>query len=80
MDYESMRAMADSLITDFSNGQKAVLLKGEKEKDATGRTTVKFREVDNGLQITMTKKEEKLGKAVRAFLVQLNILIKMEEK
>lgn len=61
MDYESMRAIADSLITDFSKGQKAVLLKGEKEKDATGRTTVKFREVDDGLAVMTAYSEEAIA-------------------
>ena len=33
MDYQAMRNIADSLITEFSNGEPATLLKGEKVKD-----------------------------------------------
>lgn len=61
MDYQSLRSVADSLINDFSNGQNAVLLKGEKEKDSTGRTTVKFREVDNGLAVMTSYSEEAIA-------------------
>ncbi len=61
MDYVSLRTTADSLITDFSNGQKAVLLKGEKEKDSTGRTIVHFREVDDGLAVMTNYSEEAIA-------------------
>ena len=63
MDYAALRSVADSLITDFSNGQKAVLLKGEKIKDqTTGRITVNFREVD-GLAVMTNYAEETIAKS-----------------
>ncbi len=57
MDYSALRSVADSLITDFSNGQSAVLLKGEKTDK--GRTV--FREVDNGLAVMTSYSEEAIA-------------------
>ena len=62
MDYVSLRSTADSLINDFSDEQKAVLLKGEKVKDPrTGRITVTFREVDGGLAVMTNYSEETIA-------------------
>lgn len=59
MDYGALRSVADSLITDFSNGQSAILLKGEKVKDpVSGRQTVHFREVPGGLAVMTNYSEE----------------------
>lgn len=57
MDYQSLRSTADSLIMDFSNGQSAVLLKGEKITE-NGRTRTNFREVDDGLAVMTSYAEE----------------------
>lgn len=58
MDYAAMRSVADSLISGFSNGQTAVLLKGEKTKNAsTGKIARTYREVTGGLAV-MTRYEE----------------------
>lgn len=47
MDWADFRDTADELIDEFSNGQSATLLKGEKEKDPkTGKVTVTFREAE----------------------------------
>ena len=59
MDYQSLRSVADSLITDFSNGQSAVLLKGEKTP--TGRTT--YREVPGGLAVMTSYSEEVISQS-----------------
>lgn len=62
MDYVALRSVADSLITDFSNGQKVTLLKGEKVKDPrTGKVTVTFREVDDGLAVMTNYSEETIA-------------------
>ncbi len=62
MDYSALRAVADSLITDFSNGQTAILLKGEEVKDAkTGKKTVSFREVTGGLAVRTNYSEETIA-------------------
>lgn len=59
MDYSALRSVADSLITDFSNGQSAILLKGEKVKDpVSGRQVVHFREVPGGLAVMTNYSEE----------------------
>ena len=59
MDYSALRSVADSLITDFSNGQSAILLKGEKVKDpVSGRQVVQFREVPGGLAVMTNYSEE----------------------
>lgn len=57
MDYQSLRTTADSLITDFSNGQSAILLKGEKTP--TGRTT--YREVPGGRAVMTSYSEEAIA-------------------
>ena len=62
MDYVSLRSTADSLINNFSNEQKTVLLKGEKVKDPrTGKITVTFREVDGGLAVMTNYSEETIA-------------------
>ena len=62
MDYVSLRSVADTLINDFSNGQTASLLKGEKKKDPkTGKITVSFREVENGLAVMTNYSEETIA-------------------
>ena len=59
MDYEALRNVADSLIDEFSNGQSAVLLKGEKTTDPkTGRMTKTFREVSEDARAVMTSYSE----------------------
>lgn len=62
MDYASLRSVADTLINDFSNGQTASLLKGEKIKDPkTGKITVTFREVEGGLAVMTNYSEETIA-------------------
>lgn len=64
MDYEALRNVADSLITDFSGGQTAVLLKGEKKTDPkTGKVIKSWREVDDGLAVMTSYSEEAIGKS-----------------
>lgn len=64
MDYEVLRNVADSLITDFSNGQNAVLLKGVKASDPkTGKVTKTFREVDGGLAVMTSYSEETIAQS-----------------
>lgn len=59
MDYASLRQTADSLIDNFSNNQKAVLLKGEKIKDPeTGRIFYNYREVSSDARAVMTSYSE----------------------
>ncbi len=61
MDYAALRQVADSLTRDFSNGQKTILLKGEKTKDQkTGKVTVSFREVE-GLGVMTNYAEETIA-------------------
>lgn len=62
MDYSALRSVADSLITDFSDGQSAVLLKGEKVTE-NGRTRVNFREVDDGLAVMTSYAEEVIAQS-----------------
>ena len=62
MDYASLRTVADSLITDFSNGQIAILLKGEKQKEPkSGKVTVTFREVPGGRAVMTNYSEETIA-------------------
>lgn len=64
MDYAAMRSVADSLISGFSNGQAAVLLKGEKSKDtATGKITRTYREITGGLAVMTRYEEEAIAKS-----------------
>lgn len=59
MDYASLRQTADGLIDNFSNNQKAVLLKGEKIKDPeTGRISYNYREVSSDARAVMTSYSE----------------------
>ena len=59
MDYNALRNVADSLIDSFSNGQTALLLKGEKLKDPkTGKITKSFREVSADARAVMTSYSE----------------------
>lgn len=59
MDYTALRSVADSLIDTFSNGQTAILLKGEKTKDSsTGRISKSFREVEGASRAVMTSYSE----------------------
>lgn len=62
MDYEALRSISDSLITDFSNGQTAILLKSEETKDPkTGKKSVSFREVTGGLAVMTNYSEETIA-------------------
>lgn len=64
MDYAAMRSVADSLISGFSNGQSAVLLKSEKSKDtATGKITRSYREITGGLAVMTRYEEEAIAKS-----------------
>lgn len=64
MDYAALRSVADSLIADFSNGQTAILLKGEKVKDpATGKITKTYREVTGGLAVKTNYSEEVIAQS-----------------
>lgn len=64
MDYSALRSVADSLITEFSNGQTATLLKGVKKADPkTGKITKTFREVDGGLAVMTNYSEETIAKS-----------------
>lgn len=59
MDYTSLRSVADSLIDSFSNGQTAVLLKGEKVKDSsTGRISKSFRKIEGSSRAVMISYSE----------------------
>ena len=59
MDYASLRQVADGLIDNFSNGQTAVLLKGEEIKDpATGKISKTYREVSADARAVMTSYSE----------------------
>ena len=59
MDYAALRAVADNLIDSFSNGQKAVLLKGVKATDPkTGKVAKTFREVSTDARAVMTSYSE----------------------
>lgn len=59
MDYTALRSVSDSLINEFSNGQAAILLKGEKVKDPeTGRVSKSFREVEGDSKAVMTSYSE----------------------
>lgn len=61
MDYEALRRVADGLIDNFSNKQKAVLLKGEKVKDpATGKITYNYKEVAEDARAVMTSYSEEV--------------------
>ena len=62
MDYTSLRAVADSLITDFSNGQSAILLKGEEIRDPkTGKITKNLIEAESGLAVMTNYSEEAIA-------------------
>ena len=64
MDYSVLRTVTDSLINSFSNGQSAVLLKGEKKTDPkTGKITKTFREVDGGLAVMTSYSEETIAQS-----------------
>lgn len=64
MDYQAMRNLADSLITEFSNGEPATLLKGEKVKDQqTGAIKKTFREVPNGLAVMTSYSEKEIAES-----------------
>lgn len=59
-----MRQVADTLINSFSNGQTAVLLKGEKTKDSsTGKITRSYREITGGLAVMTRYEEEAIAKS-----------------
>lgn len=59
MDWSDMRETADELIDEFSNGQTAVLLKGEKTKDSkTGKITITFREAEGDSRAVMVNYSE----------------------
>lgn len=59
MDWSEFRETADELIDDFSNGQTAILLKGEKTKDPkTGKVTNSFREVEGDSRAVMVNYAE----------------------
>ncbi len=59
MDYAALRSIADSLIDEFSNGQSAILLKGDKTVDAsTGKTVKTYREVSSDARAVMTSYSE----------------------
>lgn len=59
MDWSDMRQTADELIDEFSNGQTAVLLKGEKVKDSkTGKVTITFREAEGDSRAVMVNYSE----------------------
>lgn len=62
MDYSTLREVADSLISNFSNGQSATLLKGEKVKDpATGKEKKEFIEISGGLAVMTNYSEEAIA-------------------
>jgi hypothetical protein len=62
MDWSTFRATADSLIDFFSNGQAAVLMKGEKVKDPkTGKVSKVFREVEGGRAVMVNYSEETIA-------------------
>lgn len=65
MDWADFRDTADELIDEFSNGQTAVLLKGEESKDPkTGKVTKTFREVGGDSRAVMlTYSEETVGQS-----------------
>jgi hypothetical protein len=64
IDYAELRNTADSLINDFSKGQKASLMKGEKVKDVkTGKVEKTFREVDNGVAVRTRYSEEAIAQS-----------------
>lgn len=65
MDYTALRSVADSLIDNFSNGQSAVLLKGEQIKDpVTGKVTIVYREVSEDARAVRTSySEETIGQS-----------------
>ncbi len=59
IDYTALRQVADGLIDNFSNNQKAVLLKGEQVKDPeTGKTRNVFREVAEDARAVRTSYSE----------------------
>ena len=59
MNYSALRNIADNLIDTFSNNQTAILLKGEKKKDAsTGRIIKTYREVTGSSRAVMTSYSE----------------------
>ena len=62
IDYEALRDTADSLITGFSKGQPAILLKAEETKDPkTGKKTVTFRDVPGGVAVRTNYSEEAIA-------------------
>lgn len=59
MDYAALRQVADTLINEFSNGQEAILLKGEKTIDpTTGKIKKTFREVSADSRAVMVSYTE----------------------
>ena len=59
MDYAALRQVADTLINEFSNGQEAILLKGEKTVDpVTGKVKKTFREVSADSRAVMVSYSE----------------------
>lgn len=59
MDYAALRQVADTLINEFSNGQEAILLKGEKTVDpVTGKIKKTFREVSADSRAVMVSYTE----------------------
>ncbi len=61
-DYAGLRNTADSLINGFSKNQKASLLKGMKKKDPkTGKVSITFREVPNGVAVMTSYSEETIA-------------------
>ncbi len=65
MDWSEFRETADELIDEFSNGQTAVLLKGEESKDPkTGKVSKVFREVEGDSRAVMlTYSEETIAQS-----------------
>jgi hypothetical protein len=62
MDWSTFRSTADNLIDFFSNGQAAVLMKGEKVKDPkTGKIVKVFREVEGGRAVMVNYSEETIA-------------------
>ncbi len=52
MDYAVLRSVADSIITGFSNGQVAILLRGVENKDPkTGKIEKTYEQVTGGLAV-----------------------------
>lgn len=62
MDYAQLQTVSNSLINNFSNGQEAILLKGEKKKDSkTGKISMSFRQVTGGYAVMTNYSEEAIA-------------------